>query len=327
MLAISHGEHDVVLGETNFDISKFYGHKQQKLTLPIRDEFFSLHCKISVVDLTQGPDVDVDVANVLKMEDPKRLAKISPEMRATISSQSKIHEQRMQEGGHRVELGHHVVSESSGHYEKQVEELEHKLKEAHKRGGGHMISEHEAGVENQNLHKQLEAKDEKIHHMEKKHSESDAKIHHLEALNHKLEEKIEHQQFTIKEHMHKMEEAAKLADHRAKEEMLKLEEIAKKHGGGGHHESSHHESSHHGESHHESSSSHTVTSTSVSLSLSYDQSHEHVISNMITQMKKMHDLDQHRIKELSERVKLLEHQAHVDYEREQRMIEEWEHAI
>lgn len=28
MLAISPGEHDVVLGETNFNISRFYGHKQ-----------------------------------------------------------------------------------------------------------------------------------------------------------------------------------------------------------------------------------------------------------------------------------------------------------
>lgn len=44
-------------------------------------------------------------------------------------------------------------------------------------------------------------------------------------------------------------------------------------------------------------------------------------------MKRMHELDQHRIHELEERVKLLEHQAHVDYEREHRMIEEWEHAI
>jgi hypothetical protein len=28
MMALTPGEHDVVLGETNFNISRFYGHKQ-----------------------------------------------------------------------------------------------------------------------------------------------------------------------------------------------------------------------------------------------------------------------------------------------------------
>jgi hypothetical protein len=157
MLAISHGEHDVVLGETNFNISKFYGHKQQKLNLPIRDEFFTLHCKISVVDLSHGPDVDVDVAHVLKMEDPSRLKNISHEMRATISSQSKHHDDRRAKGDHQEkDLGHHVVEENSSHYTKQIEELEFKLKESHKHSSSSAHhSEHEAGVENQNLHKQM----------------------------------------------------------------------------------------------------------------------------------------------------------------------------
>jgi chromosome segregation ATPase len=109
------------------------------------------------------------------------------------------------------------------------------------------------------------------------------------------------------EHLHKMEEAAKLSDHRAKEEMEKLGKLAAT--GGGHHTSEGH------------------TSTHVSLSLSYDASHEMVVSAMVLNMKRMHELDTHRIKELTQRVKLLEHQSAVDYEREHRMIEEWEHAI
>jgi len=107
MLALSAGDPDVVLGETNFNISRFYGHKQQKMELPIRDEFFTIHCKISVVDLSHGPDVDVDVAHVLKMEDPNRLKNISQEQRTHISSQSSIHEERRAKGEVTMELGTH----------------------------------------------------------------------------------------------------------------------------------------------------------------------------------------------------------------------------
>jgi hypothetical protein len=107
MLALSAGDPDVVLGETNFNISRFYGHKQQKMELPTRDEFFTIHCKISVVDLSHGPDVDVDVAQVLKMEDPNRLKNISQEQRTHISSQSSIHEERRGKGEVTMELGTH----------------------------------------------------------------------------------------------------------------------------------------------------------------------------------------------------------------------------
>lgn len=110
------------------------------------------------------------------------------------------------------------------------------------------------------------------------------------------------------EHHEKMEEAAKLADHRAKEEMEKLGKLATH--AGGHHQDGHHSSS-----------------TTVELSLSYDASHEMVVTAMVANMKRMHELDTHRIKELTQRVKLLEAQSPVDYEREHRMIEEWEHAI
>jgi chromosome segregation ATPase len=68
-------------------------------------------------------------------------------------------------------------------------------------------------------------------------------------------------------------------------------------------------------------------SASVSLHFSYESSHSAVMNQTIKNMQRMHGLDQHRIHELEERVRLLEHQAHVDFEREHRMIEEWEHAI
>jgi hypothetical protein len=65
----------------------------------------------------------------------------------------------------------------------------------------------------------------------------------------------------------------------------------------------------------------------VSLHFSYESSHSMVMKGTLDNMQRMHKLDQHRIHELEERVRLLEHQAHVDFEREHRMIEEWEHAI
>lgn len=52
-----------------------------------------------------------------------------------------------------------------------------------------------------------------------------------------------------------------------------------------------------------------------------------VVNAMVLNMKRMHELDTHRIKELNQRVKLLEHQSAVDYEREHNMIAEWERAI
>lgn len=262
------------------------------MELPIRDEFFTIHCKISVVDLSHGPDVDVDVAHVLKMEDPSRLKNISHDMRTTISSQSKIHDERRAKGGHVPELGTHHVSEESGHFQKQIEELEHKLKSAHRQAGG-QISEHEAGVQNQNLHKQLEAKEELCHSMEKRMKELEGQVHHLESTCHQQKESLEHQKQTMDEHLLKMEEAAKLADHRAKEEMEKLAKIVA-HGGEHHVKKEEHHGEHHEESHH--------SSTHVELSLSYDASHEMVVHAMVSNMKRMHELDTHRIKELTQRV-------------------------
>jgi hypothetical protein len=80
-----------VLGETNFNIGKFYGHKQQRLSLPVRDDFFTLNCLISVVELTQGASVGVDVEQILNMEDPNRTKKVTHHDREIIRSQSGMH--------------------------------------------------------------------------------------------------------------------------------------------------------------------------------------------------------------------------------------------
>jgi hypothetical protein len=50
VIGCSKGKSDAVLGEAKFDISKHYGHKQKELVLHMRDKFFTLHCKVSVID-------------------------------------------------------------------------------------------------------------------------------------------------------------------------------------------------------------------------------------------------------------------------------------
>jgi len=70
-------------------------------------------------------------------------------------------------------------------------ELEDKLKHAKKQSGGH-VSEHEAGVENQNLHREVEAKNEHIHSSEKRIKELEGQIHHLEVTIHQQKDTIEH---------------------------------------------------------------------------------------------------------------------------------------
>lgn len=211
-----------------------------------------------------------------------------------------------------MELGTHHVSEDNSQFRAQIEELEYKLTQANKRQGGGFMSEHEAGVENANLHKQLEAKEEMNRSMEKRMKELEGDISHLKSTVHQQKEINEHQKKTMDEHLEKMEEAAKIADHRAKTEMEKLGQLAAA-GGISHKEK-------------DIGGVH-IESTKVELSLSYDASHEMVVNAMVANMKRMHELDSHRIKELNQRVQLLEHQSAVDYEREHRMIEEWEHAI
>jgi hypothetical protein len=53
----SPGKSDTVLGETHFNIGKFYGRKNQSLKLPIRDGFFTLHAKVSVVESSEAVTV------------------------------------------------------------------------------------------------------------------------------------------------------------------------------------------------------------------------------------------------------------------------------
>jgi hypothetical protein len=68
MLAVLEGKDDVALGETKFNIAKFYDHKQSAMCLPIRDDFFKLSCKVSVVHPKDGHKVGCDVPAVLAHE-------------------------------------------------------------------------------------------------------------------------------------------------------------------------------------------------------------------------------------------------------------------
>jgi hypothetical protein len=183
----------------------------------------------------------------------------------------------------------------------------------------------------------LKAAHDQNKHLERKIDEMDRTKTHMEITIHQLEDKNHHLNDTLKEHHHKMEEAAKIADHRAREEMKKLTEIA--HREGEHHvekvvveshHGGHHVPTHHG-SHHETTHHEVVTvshhAEHVELSLSYDKSHEAVMHSMLAAMKKTHELDGHRIRELKERIAILEHQCNEDYDREQHMIHEWELAI
>jgi hypothetical protein len=61
LFAANPNEDEINLGEASIDISKFYGHRKQRLTLPIRGEFFSLTLAVSVVDLNDGLELGVDV--------------------------------------------------------------------------------------------------------------------------------------------------------------------------------------------------------------------------------------------------------------------------
>jgi hypothetical protein len=55
--ALNPGNEDVVLGCTNINIAKFYDLKQQSVKLDIRGDFFTVHVKISVVDINQGVSI------------------------------------------------------------------------------------------------------------------------------------------------------------------------------------------------------------------------------------------------------------------------------
>jgi hypothetical protein len=81
------------------------------------------------------------------MEDPSRLKHISHEQRSVISSQSRIHEERRAKGEtHGGEMMHVVEAHhGEGDMHKKMKEMEHELKEAMGKRGGH-LSEHEAGV-------------------------------------------------------------------------------------------------------------------------------------------------------------------------------------
>jgi hypothetical protein len=60
------------LGETSFDLCGYYDKKKQKLFANIGSRGFVLTCKISVVDLTDGPEVDVNVYELLQRDKPKK---------------------------------------------------------------------------------------------------------------------------------------------------------------------------------------------------------------------------------------------------------------
>jgi len=140
-----------------------------------------------------------------------------------------------------------------------------------------------------------------------------------------VEDNLGHCKRTIDEHMHKLMQAAQHADQKKHQEMKLTEKKHKKKSKKiikeGHHGGHHDEHVEIIEEHHESSGVH------VKLSIDYETPHSAVMGATMHNVKRMHDLDKHRIHELEDRVRLLEHQAHVDYERQHKMIDEWDEAI
>jgi hypothetical protein len=47
----------------NLNISKFYDKKEQDIELPIRGDFFTLKCKVSVVDLDEREAMGISATN------------------------------------------------------------------------------------------------------------------------------------------------------------------------------------------------------------------------------------------------------------------------
>jgi hypothetical protein len=72
IVALSPSEQDLVLGETKFDISKYVTKRKEKLSLPIRDGYFTLTMGVSVVKLEEGNDLGVNVSAVIESENTKR---------------------------------------------------------------------------------------------------------------------------------------------------------------------------------------------------------------------------------------------------------------
>ena len=63
----------------DINLTNYVGKIRHKLVLCFNNQFFTLNAKVSIVDLTNGPDIDVDVLQILKNEDPSRLKNISKE--------------------------------------------------------------------------------------------------------------------------------------------------------------------------------------------------------------------------------------------------------
>jgi hypothetical protein len=72
IVALSPNEQDLVLGETKFDISKYVTKRKEKLSLPIRDGYFTLTMGVSVVKLEEGNELGVNVSAVIESENTKR---------------------------------------------------------------------------------------------------------------------------------------------------------------------------------------------------------------------------------------------------------------
>jgi hypothetical protein len=60
----SAGKSDTVLGETTFNVAKFYDHKQKEIKLPIRDGFFTIHASVSVVETAHVGELHVDQSHI-----------------------------------------------------------------------------------------------------------------------------------------------------------------------------------------------------------------------------------------------------------------------
>jgi len=87
-----YGEADVELGKIVINLANWVGKQKSKNTISFANGFFELNLRISIVGLTEGPDIDVNPAVVLRNEEPDKLKHISRETWEIIRAQKMIFE-------------------------------------------------------------------------------------------------------------------------------------------------------------------------------------------------------------------------------------------
>lgn len=171
---------DVEISSADFNISDFYGKKQQKLVIPLNGDHFQLAVKISVIDVIDGPLIDVNVAGVIECASPARTKLIDENTRMSIKHQTDKNERKKIE---QKNMGKSQVYVQSSFEQEQLQYEMQKLREENnllKKGSGGDIIEWKnraeaAELAMQKLAIEVQEKDEEIQELEKE-IEHDQKI-------------------------------------------------------------------------------------------------------------------------------------------------------